>query len=97
MASPKAISAATATFADEEAACNATIMAIQYGLPVSRIELLDALNVKAVNAYSDLGLPEQPLLLLEFIGTEAAVAEQTAVFHRDRSRVRRHRSGHSRP
>ena len=77
---PEAVSAATATFADEEAACNATIMAIQYGLPVSRIELLDALNVKAVNAYSDLGLPEQPLLLLEFIGTEAAVAEQTAVF-----------------
>ena len=77
---PEAISAATATFADEEAACNATIMAIQYGLPVSRIELLDALNVKALNDHSGLGLPEQPLLLLEFIGSEAAVAEQTEVF-----------------
>ena len=77
---PEAVSAATATFDDEEAACNATMMAIQYGLPVSRIELLDALNVRAVNAYSDLSLPEKPLLLLEFVGSETAVAEQTEIF-----------------
>ena len=77
---PEAISAATATFGDEEAACNATIMAIQYGLPVSRIELLDAVTVGAVNAYSKTDLPEKPLLLLEFVGSETAVAEQAEVF-----------------
>ena len=56
------------------------ILTIQYGLPVARIELLDALQVRAVNAYSRLNLPETPLLLLEFHGTEAAVTEQADVF-----------------
>lgn len=77
---PEALAAATATFPDEEAACNATIMAIQYGLPVSRIELLDAITVGAVNAYSKTELPEKPLLLLEFVGSENGVAEQAEVF-----------------
>lgn len=77
---PEAVAAATATFANEEAACNATIMAIQYGLPVSRIELLDTMTVQAVNAYSKTDLPEKPLLLLEFVGSEASVAEQAAAF-----------------
>jgi D-lactate dehydrogenase (cytochrome) len=56
------------------------IAVIQYGVPVARIELLDALQVKAVNAYSKLSLPETPLLLLEFHGSEASVAEQAEVF-----------------
>ena len=53
---------------------------IQYGLPVARIELLDADVVKAVNAYSKLTLPETPLLLLEFHGSEAGVVEQAETF-----------------
>jgi D-lactate dehydrogenase (cytochrome) len=77
---PEAISAATCSFPSVAAACDTVIATIQYGVPVARIELLDALQVKAVNAYSKLSLPETPLLLLEFHGSEASVAEQAEVF-----------------
>ena len=77
---PEAISAATCSFPTVEAACNAVIMTIQMGIPVARIELLDALSVKGVNAYSRLDLPETPLLLLEFHGTDASVKEQAETF-----------------
>jgi D-lactate dehydrogenase (cytochrome) len=77
---PEAVSAARCSFPSLEAACNTVIATIQYGLPVARIELLDALAVKAINAYSKLDLPETPLLLLEFHGTEAGVMEQAEVF-----------------
>ena len=77
---PEAISAATCSFPSVEAACNAVIMTIQMGLPVARIELLDALSVRGVNAYSGLALPEQPLLLLEFHGSQNGVQEQAQIF-----------------
>jgi D-lactate dehydrogenase (cytochrome) len=73
---PEAISAATCSFPSVEAAVNATIATIQLGIPIARCELLDALSVKAVNAHSKLGLPEQPMLFFEFHGSAAAVAEQ---------------------
>jgi D-lactate dehydrogenase (cytochrome) len=77
---PEAVSAATCSFPSVEAACNAVILTVQYGLPVARIELLDAVQVRAVNAYSKLALPETPLLLLEFHGSEAGVSEQAQAF-----------------
>jgi D-lactate dehydrogenase (cytochrome) len=77
---PEAIAAGTCPFASVEAACNATIATIQSGIPVARIELLDALQVKACNAYSKLTLPEQPMLFLEFHGSAAGVAEQSERF-----------------
>ena len=77
---PPAISSATCSFPGVEEACRAVIATIQYGLPLARIELLDELQVRACNAYSRLGLPETPLLLLEFHGTEAGVAEQAKEF-----------------
>ncbi|MFW5655347.1 MAG: FAD-binding oxidoreductase, partial [Roseicyclus sp.] len=77
---PEAVSAATCSFASVRAACDAVIATIQYGVPVARIELLDALQVRAVNAYSKLDLPETPLLLLEFHGSETGVAEQAEAF-----------------
>jgi D-lactate dehydrogenase (cytochrome) len=77
---PEAISAATCSFPDVRSACDATIATIQSGLPIARIELLDALTVRGVNAYSKLGLPEEPMLLVEFHGTEQSVAEQAARF-----------------
>ena len=74
---PEAISSGVCPFPSVEAACNATILAIQSGIPVARIELLDALQVRACNLYSNLTLPETPMLFLEFHGTEASVAEQS--------------------
>jgi len=77
---PEAISAAICSFPTIEDACNATIMTMQTGIPVARIELLDADTVRAVNEYSKLTIPEQNLLLLEFHGSEAGVKEQAELF-----------------
>ncbi|MEO1067176.1 MAG: FAD-linked oxidase C-terminal domain-containing protein [Pseudomonadota bacterium] len=77
---PEAISGGSCSFPSEEAACEAVIQTMQMGIPVARIELLDALQVKAVNNYSKLSLREEPLLLLEFHGTERSVKEQAEMF-----------------
>jgi D-lactate dehydrogenase (cytochrome) len=77
---PEAIAAGVCPFPSVEACCEATILTIQSGIPVARIELLDALQVKACNAYSKLALPETPMLFLEFHGSDAGVAEQSQRF-----------------
>ncbi|WP_316227344.1 FAD-binding oxidoreductase [Bradyrhizobium sp. SZCCHNR1047] len=77
---PETIAAASCSFETVRGACQATILAIQTGIPVARIELLNAAQVRACNAYSKLTLPETPLLLLEFHGSEAEVAEQSKNF-----------------
>src|SRR5579872_7363939 len=77
---PEAISGGVCPFPSVEAACNATILTIQSGIPVARIELLDALQVRACNQHSKLGLPETPMLFLEFHGSEVSVAEQSRRF-----------------
>src|SRR5580704_12669930 len=77
---PEAISSGSCPFPSVEAACNATILTIQSGIPVARIELLDELQVRASNAYSKLALPEVPMLFVEFHGTDVGVAEQSQRF-----------------
>ena len=77
---PEAISAGVCPFPSVRTACDAVIATIQSGLPVARIELLDALQVRACNQYSRLSLPETPLLFVEFHGSEAGVAEQSQRF-----------------
>ncbi|MDX1742635.1 MAG: FAD-linked oxidase C-terminal domain-containing protein [Ruegeria sp.] len=77
---PEAITSARCSFPSVDAACQAVMTTIQYGVPVARIELLDALSVKAANAYSGLSLPETPLLLLEFHGSDAGAVEQAETF-----------------
>jgi D-lactate dehydrogenase (cytochrome) len=77
---PEAIASGVCPFPSVEAACNTTIITIQSGIPVARIELLDELQVKASNAYSKLTLPETPMLFVEFHGSDAGVAEQSRVF-----------------
>ena len=77
---PEQIAGGVCPFPSVEAACQATIATIQSGIPVARIELLDELQVRAANAYSKLGLPETPMLFLEFHGTEAGVKEQSERF-----------------
>lgn len=73
---PEAISAATVSFPDIEGAIQSVIHTIQSGIPVARIELLDDVQVDAVNRYSNLDLPVQPTLFLEFHGSDAYVKEQ---------------------
>jgi D-lactate dehydrogenase (cytochrome) len=73
---PQAQSSAQCTFASVTDAVNTVIETIQMGIPVARIELMDSLTVKAVNAYSNLSLPEKPMLIMEFHGSEAGVEEQ---------------------
>ncbi|MFL6805628.1 MAG: FAD-linked oxidase C-terminal domain-containing protein [Xanthobacteraceae bacterium] len=77
---PEAIASGVCPFPSVEAACNATIMTIQSGIPVARIELLDEVQVKATNVYSKLALPEVPMLFVEFHGSDAGVAEQSERF-----------------
>ncbi|MGI8525217.1 MAG: FAD-linked oxidase C-terminal domain-containing protein, partial [Pseudolabrys sp.] len=77
---PEAISSGTCPFPSVEACCNTAIETIQSGIPIARMELLDALQVKAVNMHSRLGLVETPMLFVEFHGTEASVAEQSSRF-----------------
>jgi D-lactate dehydrogenase (cytochrome) len=77
---PDTIAAASCSFATVAGACQATILAVQTGIPVARIELLNEAQVRCCNAYSKLTLPETPLLLLEFHGSEAEVAEQSKNF-----------------
>ena len=77
---PEAIAAGVCPFPSVEACCEAAILTIQSGIPVARIELLDALQVRACNAYSKLTLPETPMLFLEFHGSDAGVAEQSQRF-----------------
>ena len=77
---PEAVSAGVCRFPTIKAACDAAIGAIQIGLPMARVELLDDVMVRACNAYSKLNLPETPMLFVEFHGTDAGVAEQAERF-----------------
>jgi D-lactate dehydrogenase (cytochrome) len=75
---PEAVSAAICSFASIDAAVQTTIAVIQMGVPIARCELLDTNAIRAVNRHSNLSLREQPMLLMEFHGSEASVAEQAA-------------------
>ncbi len=63
-----------------EDACQAVMLTIQMCLPIARIELLDAMQIKACNQYANLNLTETPTLFVEFHGTEASVQEQAQMF-----------------
>jgi D-lactate dehydrogenase (cytochrome) len=73
---PEAISAAVCSFPNTSDAINTVIETIQMGVPVARVEFLDENGVKAINAHDKLNLPEKPLLLFEFHGSEHGVKEQ---------------------
>ncbi|HEY6352875.1 MAG TPA: FAD-linked oxidase C-terminal domain-containing protein, partial [Burkholderiaceae bacterium] len=73
---PEAISAAICHFPSVAAAVDTTIEIIQMGVPIARVELLDANAVRAVNRHDKLALRETPMLLMEFHGSDAGVKEQ---------------------
>ena len=70
------MSAAVCSFPTIDGAVNTVIQTIQSGIPVARIELLDEVQMDAVNRYSKLDYPRQPTLFFEFHGTERGVREQ---------------------
>ncbi|WP_043364659.1 FAD-binding oxidoreductase [Belnapia sp. F-4-1] len=74
---PEAMSAAVCQFPDLKSAVETTIATMQAGIPVARIELLDADQMQACISYSKLeGYRATPTLFLEFHGSPAAVQEQ---------------------
>jgi D-lactate dehydrogenase (cytochrome) len=74
---PEAIAAAVCQFPDLASAVNTVILAMQHGIPVARIELLDDVQMRACIRYSKLeGFSEAPTLFFEFHGTDSGVAEQ---------------------
>ena len=75
---PESVAAAICSFDDATAAVDTVIAIIQMGVPIARCELMDANAVIAVNRHDKLGLAEKPMLLMEFHGSEASVAEQAA-------------------
>lgn len=77
---PEAISGGVCPFDTLKGACDAVIMTIQMGIPVARIELVDAMTVEAFNAYGGFEMPLVPHLFVEFHGTDAGVKEQSTLF-----------------
>lgn len=77
---PETVTAAVAAFETLEGACRAAISAIQMGLGLARIELLDDQQIKAVNLHSKMSLPEVPTLFIEFHGSSAACVKDLETF-----------------
>lgn len=73
---PEAISSAVCSFETLEGAVNTVMETIQCSVPVARIELLDEVQMDAVNRYSKLDYPVLPTLFFEFHGSQNSVQEQ---------------------
>ena len=76
---PEAVAAAVCPFDTLRGAVDTTILTLQMGVPVARIELLDEVQIKAVNLHSRLDYPLKPTLFFEFHGSQASVEEQAQV------------------
>ncbi|MED5473037.1 MAG: FAD-linked oxidase C-terminal domain-containing protein [Pseudomonadota bacterium] len=74
---PESITSAVCQFEDLESAVNTSILIVQTGIPVARMELLDDVQMGACISYSKLeGYEEKPTIFFEFHGTEAGAKEQ---------------------
>ncbi|WP_378945630.1 FAD-binding oxidoreductase [Paracoccus sp. R86501] len=77
---PEQVASAVCGFADLRAAVECVTMTIQSGIPMARIEFVDALTARAFNQKSGTNLPETPHLMIEFHGSESAVAQDAENF-----------------
>ncbi len=75
---PEQISSAVCAFDTIDGAIDTVVQSIQLGIPLARVEILDDVQMKAVNAWSKLDYPELTTLFFEFHGSEHAVKEQIA-------------------
>lgn len=74
---PEHIASGVVQFQNLSDAVDAVILIIQLGIPVARIELLDAVQMDACINWSKLEqFDARPTLFVEFHGSEAAVADQ---------------------
>lgn len=73
---PEAISSAVCSFDTLQGAVDTVVQAIQIGVPLARVELLDDHQMRAVNRWSKLDYPELNTLFFEFHGSPAYVEEQ---------------------
>lgn len=77
---PEVISAAICSFSDIRSAVDTVITTIQMGIPMARIELVDAATARTFNSYSGMNMPELPHLLVEFHGSKVETTEQSKRF-----------------
>jgi D-lactate dehydrogenase (cytochrome) len=75
---PEQISSAVCSFDTLAGAVDTVVQSIQLGIPLARVEILDDVQMKAVNQHSHLDYPEKTTLFFEFHGSEHAVKEQIA-------------------
>ena len=86
---PEAISGGICPFPSVEACCNAAILTIQSGIPMARIELLDALQVRAVNLYSKLDAARDADAVPRIPRHRGGRGGAVGAVRRDRGRTRR--------
>jgi D-lactate dehydrogenase (cytochrome) len=77
---PETIAAAVCSFDTIAAAVDTVIATIQMGIPIARMEFVDAATVAACNAYGGTDFPLLPHLMVEFHGSEVAVKADAATF-----------------
>jgi len=75
---PESIAAAVCNFETLKGAVDTVIKTIQRGIPIARIELLDEVQIDAINKYRNLSYPLKPTLFIEFHGTNNSVEEQAS-------------------
>lgn len=73
---PESIASAVCSFQSLSGAIDTVVQSIQCGVPLARVEILDDVQMRAVNRWSHLGYPELPTLFFEFHGSKLHVAEQ---------------------
>lgn len=76
---PKYSVVAMCNFPSIKDAADVAIATMLSGIQVSRMELLDEVQIRAINNANGKNLPEAPTLMFEFIGTEAYSREQTQI------------------
>ena len=76
---PEAVAAAVCAFPNVAAAIDTVIKMMDTGISIARIELLDELQMDAVNKYAGLDYEVAPTLFLEFHGSEQTVAESSEI------------------
>ncbi len=76
---PGAVAAAVCAFSTVDAAVNTVIEIMDAGVSIARIELLDELQMDAVNKYSELDYEVAPTLFFEFHGSENTVSENSKI------------------